>query len=134
MTDPKVIKFINVLDSHGLEQQVWTFSSHVVICAFVWLSLIYQLFVIILSLKLIFQYCKISPQSVVLNVEHDALWFNLDRLVEDIVQSSLVHDSTDEDNVIDLFDRYNNAHALRSLLDVHATARTMFVRAAWSAP
>jgi len=52
--------------------------------------------------------------------------FDLDRFIEDLKQSSLVRDSTDDHNVNDLFDR--------SLLDVHAPTRMVRVRAARSAP
>jgi len=58
--------------------------------------------------------------------------FDLDRFIEDQEQSSLVRDSTDDDNVNDLFFRYDNT--LRSLLDVHAPTRMVCVRAARSTP
>jgi len=74
--------------------------------------------------------------------------FDLSRIIEDLEQSYLVRDSTDDDNVNDLFDCYDYTlrslydytlrslldYTLRSLLDVHTPTRTVCVRAARWAP
>ena len=53
--------------------------------------------------------------------------FDLDRYNEDLALLSLVRNSTYDDNVNDLFDRYDNT--LRSLLNVHEPTRTVCIRA-----
>ena len=69
------------------------------------------------------------PQNHTTEYRAQRYWrqFDLERFIEHPEQSSLVRDSTDNDNVHELFGRYDNT--LHSLLDVHAPTR-----AARSAP
>jgi Endonuclease-reverse transcriptase len=142
ITDPKTIKFIEILDSHGLVQHVTGATHRAGHC----------LDVFITRRELCVRSVDVDPPSfsdhstivahVDLQVPQDhttesrvqRCWrrFDLDRFIEDLEQSSLVRDSTDDDNVNDLFDRYDNT--LRSLLDVHAPTRTVCARTARSAP
>ena len=58
--------------------------------------------------------------------------FDPDRFIEDLENSPLVCDLTGDDDVTEMFNRYDKT--LLSLLEVHAPAKTLHVRAARSAP
>jgi hypothetical protein len=141
-TDPMTIKFSDILESQNLVQHVSGATHNAGHC----------LDVFITRRELCVRSAVVDPPTfsdhgtivaqVDLRVPQDhtkkhlvrRCWrqFDLDRFIEDLEQSSLVLDSTDDDNVNDLFDHYDNT--LRSLLDVHAPTRTVCVRAARSAP
>jgi hypothetical protein len=141
-TDLKTINLFEILDSHGLVQHVTGATHRAGHC----------LDVLITRRELCVRSVVVDPPTfsdhsaivaqVDLQVPQDQTterrsqrcWrqFNLDRFIEDLEQSSLVRESTEDDDVNDLFDRYD--YTLRSLLDVHAPTRTVWVRAARSAP
>src|SRR5664279_6355776 len=73
-----------------------------------------------------------QDHTTVRRVQRNWRQFDFDRFNADLRQSTLVCDSTVDDNVDDLFDRYDRT--LRSLLDVHAPTKSVCVRAARSAP
>src|SRR5664279_3496894 len=73
-----------------------------------------------------------QDHTTVRRVQRNWRQFDFDRFNDDLRQSTLVCDSTADDNVDDLFERYDRT--LRSLLDVHAPTRSVCVRAARSAP
>jgi len=142
LTDLKTIKFIEILDSHGLVQHVTGATHRAGHCLDVFITR-RELCVRSVDVDpptfsdhstIVAQVDLLVPQDHTTERRVQRCWrqFDLDRFIEDLEQSSLVRDSTDDDNVNNLFDRYDNT--LRSLLDVHAPTRTVCVRAARSAP
>ena len=110
----KTIKFINALDLHGLVQHVTGFTHRAGHCLDV---LIPRREMCVNSVDVdppTFSDHSIIVARVDLRVPQDHTMeyrsqrgrrqFDLDRFIEDREQSSLICDSTDDDNVNDLFD------------------------------
>jgi hypothetical protein len=141
-TDHSTVKFNDILDSHGLIQHV-TGPTQV--------AAGHCLDVLITRQELCVRSVQVSPPSL---SDHSTIvgqldllvpqchstkrracrrWreFNFDKFINDLQQSVLVSELTEDDGVDVLFERYDNT--MRSLLDTHAPSSTVSVRTAQTA-
>lgn len=141
-TDPSTVKFRDILDSQGLVQHVAGATHRAGHCLDVIITR-QELCVRSVSVKppMLSDHCTIIarldllvPQdhSNVRRVRRSWRQFDFDSFIDDLRRSTLVCDSAADNNVDDLFDRYDQT--MRSLLEVHAPTRTVCVRVARSAP
>lgn len=142
ISDSKTIKFNDILDSHGLIQHVADATHRAGHCLDV---LITRRELCVLSVvvdsptfsdhgTIVAQVDLRVPQDHTRKRTVRRCWrqFDLDRFTEDLEKSPLVCNSTKDDDVNDLFNRYDNN--MRALLDVHAPTKIVNVRAARTAP
>ena len=141
-TDPATVRFLDILDSFDLAQHLSGATHRAGHCIDVLITrretCLHSVMIDPPALSdhstIVAQLDMLVPQNHAVESREVRSWrrFDFNLFTEDLQRSALICDSTINDGVDVLFDRYELT--LRSLLDVHAPLRKIHVRVARSAP